>query len=180
MENQGAGVAEVGRRKGLKISCDQLEQLGFSGNSGPLDPSEIPVNPAGLETSPQVVPPAKLSRDGVLNRLDQLAACRRPGDPVPDFLIDKSNDYLDPVSRLAARAAELIRQEDEATKAVTDALPMLRKMGMENTAEVERRLHEALLTAGRSALGMPGTADTFNAWLAEAGLALVLVPARRG
>jgi hypothetical protein len=40
--------------------------------------------------------------------------------------------------------------------------------------EIDRRLHEALYDAGRSALGMPGTVDTFKAMLAQAGLALVL------
>jgi hypothetical protein len=40
--------------------------------------------------------------------------------------------------------------------------------------EVDRRLAKALDDAGRSALGMPGSVDTLKAWLARAGLCLVL------
>jgi hypothetical protein len=45
--------------------------------------------------------------------------------------------------------------------------------------EIDRRLEGALIAAARSALGMPGTVDTFKPWLEAAGLDLVLVPARR-
>lgn len=45
----------------------------------------------------------------------------------------------------------------------------------EEVAElVDMRLADALRAAGSSALGMPGTVDTFRAWLDRAGLALVL------
>lgn len=40
--------------------------------------------------------------------------------------------------------------------------------------EVDQRLITALYDAGRSALGMPSTVDTFKAMLAQAGLKLVL------
>ncbi|MCK1536841.1 MULTISPECIES: hypothetical protein [unclassified Bradyrhizobium] len=40
--------------------------------------------------------------------------------------------------------------------------------------EVDRRLAKALDDAGRSALGMPGSVETLKAWLARAGLCLVL------
>jgi hypothetical protein len=127
MENQGAGVAEAGRRKGLKISCDPLETLEVSGNTGAADPGENAANQPGLETSPQVM-------------------------------------------EHSPRYQRFLREGEDAINAAAAAA----------VAEVDRRLEDALLTAGRSALGMPGTVDTFNAWLAEAGLALVLVPARRG
>lgn len=41
-------------------------------------------------------------------------------------------------------------------------------------AEIDARLLAALSDAGRSALGMPGTVDTFKAMLERAGLAVVL------
>ena len=44
----------------------------------------------------------------------------------------------------------------------------------ETAAEINRRLTTALIEAGRSPLGMPGTVDTFKAMLDKAGLALVL------
>ncbi|MES5483611.1 hypothetical protein QMZ05_12705 [Bradyrhizobium sp. INPA03-11B] len=44
--------------------------------------------------------------------------------------------------------------------------------------EVDRRLHKALDDAGRSALGMPTSVETFKAWLTQAGLCLV--PKSRG
>ncbi len=40
--------------------------------------------------------------------------------------------------------------------------------------DIDVRLTSALYDAGRSALGMPGTVDTFKAMLAQAGLVLVL------
>jgi hypothetical protein len=40
--------------------------------------------------------------------------------------------------------------------------------------EIDRRLTVALYQVGRSALGMPATADTFKAMLAQAGLVLTL------
>ncbi|WP_036010645.1 hypothetical protein [Bradyrhizobium yuanmingense] len=47
--------------------------------------------------------------------------------------------------------------------------------------EVDRRLSKALDDAGRSVLGMPGSVDTLKAWLAGAGLCLVLrTPGRDG
>jgi glycine cleavage system aminomethyltransferase T len=46
-------------------------------------------------------------------------------------------------------------------------------------SEVERRLAEALHSAGRSALGMPATIDTFKAMLARAGLSLALAEAEQ-
>ena len=45
--------------------------------------------------------------------------------------------------------------------------------------EIDRRLFDALLEAGRSALGMPSSVDTLRAMLKKAGLALVLVGERR-
>jgi hypothetical protein len=45
---------------------------------------------------------------------------------------------------------------------------------LDERTEIDRRLHEALYDAGRSALGMPGTVDTFKAMLAQVGLVLVL------
>ncbi len=44
----------------------------------------------------------------------------------------------------------------------------------ETTADIDARLADALATAGRSALGMPSSVDTFKAMLDQAGLALVL------
>lgn len=41
-------------------------------------------------------------------------------------------------------------------------------------AELEKRLSAALHDAGRSALGLPGTVDTFKDMLRRAGLSLVL------
>jgi len=49
----------------------------------------------------------------------------------------------------------------------------------ERQADIDRRLSAALHEAGRSALGMPGTVDTFTEWLKRHGLALVLDGARR-
>ena len=45
---------------------------------------------------------------------------------------------------------------------------------LRDATDVERRLSGALHEAGRFALGMPGTVDTFKAMLAQAGLALAL------
>lgn len=46
--------------------------------------------------------------------------------------------------------------------------------------EVERRLAKALDDIGRSALGMPTAPETLKAWLAQAGLCLVLRPRETG
>lgn len=62
MENQDAGVAESGRRKGLKISCDALKSLDVSGNTGPSEPAEIPPNPGGLETPSELTPEEAIQR----------------------------------------------------------------------------------------------------------------------
>jgi len=45
---------------------------------------------------------------------------------------------------------------------------------------VDRRLLDALTRANRSALGMPGSVDTFKQWLADAKLALVPVERAHG
>lgn len=49
----------------------------------------------------------------------------------------------------------------------------------ERQAEIDRLLSAALHDAGSSALGMPGTVETFNEWLKRHGLALVLDGAGR-
>lgn len=43
--------------------------------------------------------------------------------------------------------------------------------------QIDIRLQEALEAAGRSALGMPATVETFRAWLAQARLELALADA---
>ncbi|MET4529983.1 hypothetical protein ABIB86_000476 [Bradyrhizobium sp. JR1.7] len=47
-------------------------------------------------------------------------------------------------------------------------------LGHERREIIDQRLGAALIEAGNSALGMPGTVDTFKAMLDKAGLALVL------
>jgi hypothetical protein len=48
------------------------------------------------------------------------------------------------------------------------------RLRTEDFPAIDRRLRDALHDAGSSALGMPGTVDTFKAMLAQAGLVLVL------
>lgn len=202
MENQRAGVAESGRRKGLKISRDSRDSNDLHGNTPPVDPTENPASPGVLETSAEVV-----SRAEVLRRLEMLAAAR-PGGPIPDFLATPNN-WGESLSALAAHAAEIIRRgtdpriEMESGDVVKicgirysmglfhhigfgptnqfyqiverrqDGLAIIRVFVSEHS-EIDRRLFDALQRAGRSALGFPGTVDTFKGMLADAGLAVVL------
>ncbi len=53
-------------------------------------------------------------------------------------------------------------------------------MSIPNSPEVDALLSSALHDAGSSALGMPGTVDTFKAMLKKAGLDLVVVPPTEG
>lgn len=45
---------------------------------------------------------------------------------------------------------------------------------------IEERLQAALIAAGNSALGMPGTVDAFREWLRRAGLDLTIADPHSG
>ena len=57
---------------------------------------------------------------------------------------------------------------------MSDRIPPISERSTSNKPEIDRRLFEALQAAGRSALGMPSSVDTFNDLLERHGLALVL------
>lgn len=153
--NQEAAVAPD--RSTFFKSGDNAETIEVSSKTGVSDPGELAAEPADLQNMP---------RAEVVRRLELIAALR-PGDNWPEEFRGNGN-WGEPLSALAARAAGLLRDGALYSSRV--------EIAKNDAGQIDRRLFDALVRAGRSALGMPSTVDTFKAMLNDAGLALVLAP----
>lgn len=84
----------------------------------------------------------------LLEKLRQLEACKKPGDPMPPFLVESTNDWLDPISQVAKEAADALEHKDRLQTLYDDLMAGYDRLRADTDAAIRARLKDCCAELG--------------------------------